>query len=339
MHEKMHDELKEYLKSFGFSEGKIAKFFGNTTLRDLTIIKAKMEDYKEIFSLNDIEISKLIKICPQLLGYDISSESEGSVKGKIKFYKDLLNIDENQIRKMIITLPALLGLDTISDSERSVKGKIKAYKELLNLNDREIKKMLRAFPQLLCLDLVSDSETSVKNKIKFYKDALNLSDSEVRKMLVISPGMLGLDTISNKSSSVKAKIRKFKQILPYDVLRKVAIKTPMIFSVPAQKFKIRYMIANINGNEKNFSLEVFMTNEKKAWARACYLKPLNVSAYWNYQGEKQFAKQFGITSEELMKVYPLDKKATLEIEKAFWEKTGEKMTLDSDEIKELGLER
>ena len=168
---------------------------------------------------------------------------------------------------------------------------------------------------------------------------LNLSDSEFGRMSRTFPQLLCLDTASEGKSSIRNKIKKLKDVVLPDELHEIVIKKPMVLSVPVQSVKIRYMIANTQGDEQNFFMKSLLTNEKKAWARVNYLHHINAPKYWTYVNEKQFVKQFGVTSEELMKVYPLDKEAVEGIEKAFYEKTGEKMTLDSEEIKELGFER
>ncbi len=378
----MHEQLKEFLLNFGFGKNDVAKIFEKVKVRDVNIIKAKIENYKvllklsdsdvrklimdfptllsfdvvsksetsvkgklkaykEMLQLSDSEIKKISLTFPPLLSFDVVSESETSVKGKIKAYKELLQLSDKEIRKMIVSYPALLGYDTVSESETSVKGKIKAYKELLQLNDRKIGSLFATFPSLLGYDMISESETSVKGKIKAYKELLQLSDDEITKMIRHMPALLFLDTSSEKISSVKTKIAKIQQMIPFDRLREVAIKTPAIFIAPAQTFKIRFMLASIVDRMPSFfNSNGLMTSEKKVWARLCHIQSTNCEAKsYVYQGEKFFVNHLGVSSEELMKKYPLDEKAVKKIEKAYFEKTGKSMALDKNERAKLGLER
>ena len=199
--------------------------------------------------------------------------------------------------------------------------------------------MIVSTPELIGRDINSNSETSVKSKIKAYKNLLKMSDEEARKMIIALPSLLCYDFGDGKSS-MKSKIEKLQQTIPFEHLRNIAIENPLIFSAPAQSFKIRYMMASVMDKLPQFLSCGFMVNEKKVWARLCHLIFINSTAVsYIYINEKVFIGRFGASSEDLLKKYPLDEKAVKEIERAYFEKTGEKMTLDENELTQLGIER
>lgn len=334
-----------------------------------TSVKSKIEAYKEILNISAEEARGMIIKFSALLNYDVSSEAkysddgqmqvrETSVRAKIRAYKEIFHVSDEEIRKMILAYPEMLGYDVLSESEysndsgtertsrTSVKAKIEAYKRILHAGDDEIRRIIAKNPRMLRLDIsdddveeVEESKTSVKSKIKAYMQILGMSEEQVCKIILREPSLLSFDVVSEKNNSVKTKVKKLKEIFSDEELKSILVSYPEILGIPAQHFKIRFMMAVNSGVEERFLKNSdFRTNERKVWARLCIARQRKVSEYCAFHAsEKTFQKQFGVSSDELMEKYPLDMKAVREIEEEYYKITGQRLVLTEDELAELGL--
>ncbi|MCQ2382455.1 MAG: hypothetical protein MJ060_01250 [Clostridia bacterium] len=326
------------------TNGIICKFPGllhyDTISENETSVKSKIKNYQTLLHVNENVICKMIRLCPGILGFDTISDTETSVKGKLKSYQTLLHVDETKVIKMICSFPHMLKFDTISDAETSVKGKLKSYQTLLHADEANVIKMICSFPAMLNYDIVSENATSIKNLIKNYQKILQIDEDTVLQMIREFPGLLGFDTVTDETSGVKNKVQKLNAFVPKEHI----INHPLILSVPAQQFKIRYMLAsNINtmqdGILKRFLACGFMTSPGKVWARYSGLtsRRLGLKLSYIYQTEKIFQQRIGKKTEDLIKQYPLDLDAVHNIEQGYLRNTGVALKLDTKELAALGL--
>lgn len=334
-------DFKHYLTTLGMEARAMERALRKHTARDLALVQPKIEAYQKLLHVDQKTVVKLIAKFPAMLGYDVDSDSPTSVKNKMQNFQTILQIDARTVEKMIIAAPQILGFDTINDTPTSIKSKVKDYQRVLHADDKTLRHMVTIFPNMLGYDVVSDSPTSTANKVQFLKAALGVDDQTLLQMLVKAPVLLAMDTTGTGPSSLSAKIAKLNHVIPADKLRECITTCPMVFTVPAQAFKIRYLLAENVGAMGKFLKKGFMTNQNKVWARACYFSrfpsvynPNNV-----YRDEKQFSRCFGVKSVDLMQRYPLDQAAVYQIEKTYLMKTGNLLTLDQQERAAIGLEK
>ena len=334
--------LKEFFLSLGISQDEIQKILTHINIRDIDIIKIKIEDYSLLLHCTQTEVIKMICAYPAMLGMDTISKSTTSVSSKIKSYATLLQIDEAKVIEMICSFPVMLGYDTNSESETSVKGKIKSYVTLLQIDESKVIKMICSHPEILGYDVNSENETSVKGKIKSYATLFQIDEAKVVKMICSYPIMLSFDTNSDGPQGVKSKLQKFIQFIPLEQI----VDKPKLLGVPQLSFKIRYLMANNFdyltpgvGILNTFLSRNFLFNEKKVWARYCGItnKSHGIKLSCIYYDEKQFQKYIGKESKDLMQQYPLDINAVHQIEQEFLRNTGLEIKLDAEELAVLGL--
>lgn len=333
--------MQNYLTTLGMDTRATEKVLRKNTARETTLVQQKMADYQTLFQIDQPTLFKLIRKFPAMLGYDVLSDSPTSVKSKMKNFQTLLQTDAKTVAKMLIAVPTILGYDTVNDTPTSIKGKFKQYQTILHTDAKTLRHMITIFPAMLGYDTVSDNPTSVSSKCEYLKTSLQIDDQTLLKMLTKAPILLAMDTTSTGPSSLTAKIQKLKAVMPAEQMRETIITCPTIFTVPAQAFKIRYMLAENNDVMPYFLHKGFMTNQEKVWARACHLahhlgilNPSNV-----YRDEKQFNRIFGVKSADLMRAYPLNQTAVACIEHRYYVKTGHSLTLDQQERAAIGLEK
>ena len=155
-----------------------------------------------------------------------------------------------------------------------------------------------------------------------------------------TPSLLAFDTVGTGPTSLKVKIDKITEVVPFERLREIVVANPKIFHVPAQNFKLRYMLAENIGVMSKFLINGFMTGQDKVWARFCYLDKHRGTFNMNnvYAGEKRFNHNFSVNSDDLMQRYPLDKTALARIEQDYQVKTGINLKLDQQELTMLDIE-
>ncbi len=228
-----------------------------------------------------------------LLSY-IPKSDEQSYLDKADFYKKTFNLTQTEFNKMLKSTPELLGY-----SDESVIDKADSYKEDFNLTQAEFNKMLKTLPALLGL-----SADSVIDKTDFYKRTFNLTQIEFNKMLKISYAMLcysAENVLKKKENFDKLKIDK-------DTI----VNSPSILLSSPKNFIVKYMLHFINSQGKQFLNKGnwFLTSADKLWARFCFLKDKEGHRVDDIVlEEKAFQKKYSIESTELMKQYPLTKKA------------------------------
>ena len=71
--------------------------------------------------------------------------------------------------------------------------------------------------------------------------------------------------------------------------------------------------------ERFFSRNVYIINENKLYARYKYLKEKGLKTTIVPEGEKAFSKRIGISSDELIKLYPLSSKEETRIINTYFE--------------------
>lgn len=263
------------------------------------------------------------------------------IQQKVADYQTMFRVDERTVVKMITFFPSMLSCDVTSDSPTSIQSKIRDFQKLLHTDEQAVLKMCVTYPVMLGLDTAGDGPTSVKSKIKNYQALLQTDEKTVTQMIVAGPQLLCLDTVSDSPTSVKTKIKKITEVMPLEKLRACGADFQAIFTVPAQAFKVRYMLAeNMDVTQSFLRRGGFMTSQSKVWARYCYLNrhPGVFNLNNVYTNEKMFTKRFGVASVDLMQKYPLDRAAVTQIEQVYYIKTGHQITLDQQERAVLGLE-
>ncbi len=331
----------QYLTTFGLDTRAMEKVLRKNTARDLALVQPKIDAYQKLLHADQKTMVRLITKFPAMLGYDVDSDSPTSVKNKMENFQTILQLSESAVAKMILGAPMILGYDTINDTPTSIKGKVKDYQKVLQADTKTLSRMITMLPSMLCYDVTSDSPTSTASKVQFLKASLGVDHQTLLQMLAKAPVLLAMDTNSTGPQSLTAKIKKLNAVIPADKLRTCITTCPTIFTVPAQVFKIRYMLAENVGAMTKFLKKGFLTGQDKVWARTCYLErfpgvfsPNNV-----YRDEKQFSNCFGIKSTDLMQRHPLNAAAVYQIEKTYLMKTGDLLTLDQQERTAVGLER
>ncbi len=188
-------------------------------------------------------------------------------------------------------------------------------------------------------DLLGHDGIEVVNKIQDYQKLLQIDEPTVVQMMINRPHLIGYNTMGEGPTAVKSKINKFTAAIPLEQLRDWVVRFPAILDMPAQAFKIRYMLAANLGITTRFFQAGFMTNQSKVWARACHLNrhPGIFNLANVYISEKFFHGMFHVSSSELMQKYPLDQTAVAQIEQDYLARTGHKVILDQQERAVLGL--
>ncbi len=369
--------LKQYYASLGMNHAEVERVVNLCRMRTPELIQQKVESLQAFLQIDNPTMVHLIRRFPRLLNFDLISEESSKVKNRIREYQDLLQADAKTVVKMITAFPALLSFDSTSDNAKAVRSKIKDYQTTLHADLASVQKMIISypvllgldtkttiknkladlqatlhadaatvtkmvmdFPQLLGYEITGDSPTAVKHKLRHLKDVFRVDEQTLTGMVSKAPSLLGMDAISHGPKSLRTKVDKLRSVLTPEQLRECMVKTPAVLTVPAQAFKIRYMLAENLGIMSRFLKIGYMVNQNKVWARASYLNRhpvLNLKSV--YINEKDFHHRFGRSSAELMQQYPLDQTAVFKIEQNYLLKTGNNLTLDQQERTALGLEK
>ena len=266
-------------------------------------IRAKVKFFKTELGFTN----KQLKTTPSLLSYDCILEdinNPTSIRSKIKFYKDILGFTNKQFQ----ILPKLLTSDCSSDESvpTSIRAKIKFYKDILGFTNKQFQQ----FPTLLCYDTYNEkNKTSVIRKIKFYKEKLGLTNENLQKF----PTLLGLDCDEN-SKNPKSVIKKLTILNEIGITLADIQNNPRILMCPTDDLKIKYMLWSTMFPDKSY-MKIngwFVTSPEKIYARYMYIKHdlgLNSSPRQLDESEPEFKRQFKASSNDLMKLYPLNENA------------------------------
>ena len=331
------------------------------TGKNPTSINNKIDFYKNTFKYDDKTMGETLASYPWLLHLDTLSDRPTSVKSKIKYIQDELKITEHESVKIICKNFKILSskkeslqknIDYFRDYFQSDARKIfiaqhrlitddverffilrrDPIMNLLKINEEQFIKVINKTPSLLAYPATGDRPDSIESKMKYYKNNLHLNDNELLNLILNKPIVLTLDVTTNGPTSVNKKLQAFTECMPFEKVREAILNTPTLLTTPAQQFKIRYMLAYDMGEEDKFFKINFMINEKKVWARYCFLSstvPSQIDKV--YIGEERFKKLFNISSEQLLEQYPLDENAVYDIEQTFAETTGRDLKLNQAE--------
>lgn len=251
--------------------------------------------------------AKQLKQSPQLLYLDCDKNSTSPTSLAHKF----ANLEKMGLtQKAIVAYPMLLGMDCDPDSTSptSIAQKLNFYKENLGFNAKTVS----SFPQLLGMDcdVNSKNPAAIINKFRYYENELGVSRVELAKY----PNLLGLncDKNSKDENSVPHKTDLIKECIGSPIYQQL----PMILAMPHQCIKIRSMLYRLsNMDTLNPNASVFIQCEQKTYARLMHLRN-NVTEYTTraiIYPEHKFSKLFETDNTALMKEYPLDKQAILEL--------------------------
>ena len=318
------EKVEYYKKLLGYTNAQFKKYPSLLVL-DIELVNNKLDYLINNLGLNESQI----RTFPKLLSLDYSSSEDvpTSVRAKVKFYHDTLGFESAQFQKA----PCLIQYDCTSDESNptSIRSKIKFYREVLGLTDAHFQKN----PSVLGYDIVEggDSMTSVPAKVEFYKKHIGLDASHIRDNLVL----LHFDVTNPESeNSVFAKL---------DALHEVGItnediqNNTQLLLTPAKDIKNKYALwCSIFPDKEFMTLRSwFVTRVEKIYARYRYLTSdefkqtmsRRQERFGEYQlspnhlnlSETQFQIRFKVSSEELMKRYPLTEEAI----KQFFDKYNE----------------
>ncbi len=306
-----------------------------------TSVKSKIRDYQKILHADERTVTKMLLALTTLLGFDTLGNGPKTVKTKMQNYQTLFHTDERSIAKMILSCPSTLARDVYGDSPTSVKNRLKDYQNVLGADEATVAKIILGCPTLIGLDVTSDSPTSIANKVQCFQAAFQLDTPTLTQMFAKAPTLLALDTASKGPTSFATKMEKMTAVIPLQQLREYAVYNPTLLTMPAQAFKIRYMLAENFDVKPRFLKVGYLTGQSKVWARANYLNrhPGIFNLNNIYISEKMFNQMFRVQSADLMQKYPLNAAAVAQIEHNYYVKTGHKLALDQQERAAIGLEK
>ncbi len=186
--------FETFLKEkYNIDDKNIAKIQAKIKIRDIELIKSKIDYFKTTLSFSNQEIAEVIVAFPKILTLDTKSDKPDGVKEKIKFYKDALKLTDKELHDFIKSLPNALGYDTVTDKPKSVKSKLKFYKENLGMSDEQLIKFIKNSPYVLSYDTISKKPTSVKSKLEILHK-IGISNDQI----IVLPKMLAYPAQSLK---------------------------------------------------------------------------------------------------------------------------------------------
>ena len=137
---------------------------------------------------------------------------------------------------------------------------------------------------------------------------------------------------------------KHQQILDLSIPKEVLLNKPAMLATPKKTLKIRYFILRAFATRDeilNTSLNWFMTNQNKSYARLMHFYSKNkpkIRLQDVLIDEKRLVERHQVTSDELMKRYPLPKEFIYEVQEKFFEEEGITFSAEEKEFieKEYG---
>ncbi len=352
-------KMDYYRTSFGFSNDDLKKiiktlppFLGyETDGASTTSVSSKVEFYKINFNLTDEEVARLIKISPGLLGLDVYS-----VADKLDYLQDYFEFSNGEILELVKTTPAILGYDVkwktcekvsfystyfgideegakkiikarpnlLGRSTEGVEKRVEFLSTMIGCSQERAKKIILSLPTILTYDL-----KSMLGKVKYYEKALSLSPQQAGAMIGKCPSIICYSIDDEDEKSAPRKLKYLRQIATDEEIA----QNPALLTHPALKLKTRYLIlAQVFERKEIVGNRKMTTSEDKLWGRLRYCEEGGHSAKAIIRSESRFRENIGVTSQEVVRQYPLTLQDIKRLEKSHEEKTGESIHLDQFEI-------
>ena len=351
-------KLKQFYAELGYRPEEIERIFNESSMRDLTLVQTRFADYQKLFQADLKTVMKIVYRYPRILGLETLGDKATSLQHKIRDYQNILHIDEAKVVKMMISCPRMVSYDCLSEKQgtksgvngntdvtNSVKTKITDLQEILQTDEKNVTKMMVKYPAIIGMDI----NANVAQTLAFYRDSLQINQTALTQILAKFPGLLGT-SIDDSPTSAQSRIEKISEVMPMEKMRELVLARPAILTVPAQNFKVRYMLASNASALNEFFGRGFLLNQKKVWGRWCFLT--NHSAGTNsskhsfnfgqmnvlkiatnlYRENNVFENRFNVKMDQLVQDFPLDMLALTEIERTFQQTTGSRLTLNNQEI-------
>ena len=320
----------KYFIGLGLKESEAIFLLSKSEVRDLDLIKIRLDDYQKLFQVDQKTVLKWILKDPKLLGLETIGKQDTSVQTKLKHLQDVLKVDEKIVLSMVLQTPKLIGYST-----DTIKHKIADYQKLLGTDENTIIKWVCCRPDVINYDLTEN----VAATLQLYRETLNIDSATLLQMLLDFPSLITYG-IDDSATSVKTKMEKICEVLSPEQARELMIEKPMILTAPAQSFKIRYMLAAVMGVSSQFANNCIF-GEKKVYARFRHLirkHPTAMKRSLVYASEKKFNQYAGAKTTDLLATFPLDLATVKEVEQSFSKLTGRQLELNDQELQALGLQ-
>lgn len=270
---------------------------------------------------------KQFRSCPNLLVLDCDPQSEShfSVQHKIALLGEAFGLSPIAWQQAPEIL--LSDCDPESTSETSIASKMRFLQRELGFSAAQI----NSYPQILGMDCsaTSNNPAAIINKVHFYE-----SMGVDRSVFLKFTNILGYDCDPN-SKEPSAVVNKLRVIDELGIDRSVLTRMPILFGMPSNKIKIRYMLFNISPlAEVGMQSAIFIQNEAKTYAR---LKHIRATEYSANRGaiaftESKFQSIFGKNSADLIAEYPLDRSAVRQVEDEYYAQVGQRVQLNKAEL-------
>ena len=289
--ENLNEKISFYLNDFGFNGEeftKIIKRMPNIFNFSTDTMKEKVNYYLSKFDLTVPELRKMSLLLPCMLAY-----STDSVNEKVAFYQSEFDLTRDEFSAMVKRMPALLNY-----TKENIDEKANYFKHTFGIENQEFISMLKRLPSLLSL-----SRESMNDKIVYFTKEYGLTKDQFSRMVKDLPNLLAY--------SKESLDEKKKQIQDVGLPKEFLANFANVFSVPANNLKVRMLILrqvaprdeimrwgwHITCQDKTFARMMYFANETNANPKLSNLLLC----------EKLFQKKYGISSEDLMKMYPLTK--------------------------------
>ena len=290
------EKLYEYLINFGFKKEDVDRIVNTYPLKsnlpERILINAQyINNFFLTQKISKRQIIKMVRMMPKLYVYNADT-----LKQKIDNLANMLFIKDIEVLKMIKKMPQIFCL-----SEENIKNTIN-YLISLGYTIDDIRIMMKKFPTL-----VSFSEENLNQKIN---NLINFGFNNDQVIQITK----ALPTIfSYQINHVNEKLNWFLS-LGYNQTEVIKIIT----TLPAI---LGFSLENIQNKVdfyKEIGLDYLILNETRqliqsvelSYARYHYLKhnniPLN-SHRMLFYSKNNFQKQFNISSEQLLSMYPYKK--------------------------------
>ena len=207
------DNLKQYLASKGLSEQKIERIIKRTSVRDLDLVKIRMEhDYPKILHTDVYNVAQMVGESPKMLGFEVIGDKPTSIENKLKVLQKLLQVDEKTILSFTIKNPKLLG----SDMTKNIATSLETLRNELKIDQTNLIQIVFNFPEVFFLNI-----NAVIEKLK--KMSAVMSKEKALNSIVNNSRLFGVPVNEFKFRYMLAEIIGMEeQFLKYGFLRKLA---------------------------------------------------------------------------------------------------------------------
>ncbi len=325
--------VKAYYASKGFNNSEISKLLKNE-VRDVVLIQMRIEDYQELWHVDEKTVWAAVLKKPNLLGLETKGKHiPTSVESKMLDWQNTFHLDKPTLIKMILNRPQILAVGKLQDL-------IAGYQKALQTDQATVKKIILRTTRLVELGF----DENIVRTLRFYRDTLQIDQPTLTQMVLCYPSILVYD-VKKSPTSVKSKLARLNEVMPFRELRARVIEHPRILNAPANAFRLRYMLAVLadyyagtgSATKRFFTC---MTNQDTVWARLCYLKSKHMKTMsYLYYDEKRFNKHVGVKSEDLKRQYPLNAQAINYIEQEFLRIAHRWFKLNPQELGEMNMTR